>query len=213
MSLAAEKSAFAASWGDSPHLSPRQAYAIAGTLDLWADLFLGEWLKNPSAEPLHTVVPFDQLDPRVMMLVGESRAWAELVRTRCFAVSEEIKDGLLPFDRDGCFFDELLLALALPFAEASLADDPELFEGIPAAEPNDGGYVMPDDEWDSVSDGFDDLCRWDEWEVPLMHDHPLLRAILDARHPFTWFDLAVPTGPGYLNRLAGRETLTTAEPT
>jgi hypothetical protein len=122
-------------------------------------MFLGEWLKDPSAEPLHTVVPFDQLDPRVMMLVGESPAWVELARTRCFAVSDEIKDGVLPFDRDGCFFDELLMALALPNAEASLTDNPELFVGLPkASEPDEDGYVMLDDDWDSVSDGFDDRC-------------------------------------------------------
>lgn len=212
--LAAEQADFIASWEDSPYLTPRQAYAIAGCLDFWADLSLGEWLKDPASEPLHTVTPFEQLDPRVMMLVGESRAWVELARRRCLAVSEEIKNGVLPFDRDGCFFDELLMALALPHAEASLTDEPDLFTGLPVVSASAADdYSLLDDEWDSVSDGFDDRCRWDEWEVPLMWNHPLLRTILVERHPFTWFDPTKPTGPGYLNRLIGIETLVPAGPT
>lgn len=212
--LAAEQASFIASWEGSPYLTPRQAYAIAGCLDFWADLSLGEWLKDPASEPLHTVTPFEQLDPRVMMLVGESRAWAALARRRCLAVSEEIKNGILPFDRDGCFFDELLMALALPYAEASLADEPDLFSGLPIATASaDDDYDLLDDEWDSVSDGFDDRCRWDEWEIPLIWNHPLLRTILEERHPFTWLDPTKATGAGYLNRLIGIETLVPAEST
>lgn len=212
--LAAEQASFIASWEGSHYLTPRQAYAIAGSLDFWADLSLGEWLKEPASEPLHTVTPFEQLDPRVMMLVGESRAWAELARKRCLAVSEEIKNGTLPFDRDGCYFDELLMALALPDAEASLADEPDLFSGLPiAAASADDDYALLDDDWASVSDGFDDRCRWDEWEVPLFMNHPLLRTILEERHPFTWFDAGKPTGAGYLNRLVGLETLVPGEAT
>lgn len=58
-------------------------------------------------------------------------------------------------------------------------------------------------DWDVVSDGFGDACRWDECEAPLRQGHPLLLAILAERHPFTWFDLAEPTGPGYLQRFSG----------
>lgn len=29
----------------------------------------------------------------------------------------------------------------------------------------DDDFVLLDDEWDAVSDGFDDRCRWDEWEI------------------------------------------------
>jgi hypothetical protein len=147
-----------------------------------------------------------------MMLVGESRAWTELARRRCLAVSEEIKNGVLPFDRNGCFFDELLMALALPYAEASLTDEPDIFSGLPLATASrDDDYALLDDEWDSVSDGFDDRCRWDEWEVPLIWNHPLLRTILEERHPLTWFDPTLPSGAGYLNRLIGIETLVPAE--
>jgi transcriptional regulator with XRE-family HTH domain len=50
--LAAEQASFIASWEGSPYLTPRQAYAIAGCLDFWADLALGEWLKDP--RPSHS---------------------------------------------------------------------------------------------------------------------------------------------------------------
>ncbi|MFO6453473.1 MULTISPECIES: helix-turn-helix domain-containing protein [unclassified Aeromicrobium] len=210
--LATYESEFAASWTDNPYLTPRQAYAIAGTLNFWGDMYLAEWLSDPTPEPLHQVTPFERIDLRAMMLVGENKAWVELAKARCFAVANELKDGILPFDRDGCYFDELLMALALPEAREMLTDEHESFTSLPPSTvSNDAESAWTDDDWDAVSDSFDDRCRWDEWEVPTMTNHPLLRAILDARHPFTWFDRATPTGPGYLNRLIGIETLAPAD--
>ena len=205
--LEVESEKFVASWADKPHLTPRQASAIAGTLHLWADLYIREWLRDPSSEPLHQVTPFDALDLRVMMLVGENRAWAAKFAERCDAVADEIAEGVLPFDRAGCFADELLMGMCLDDARTQLEDMPELYEAIPARGPggadgDDDGYWVHDAGWDAVSDGFDDRCRWDEWEVPLMRDYPLLSAILAAHHPFAWFDLTTASGPGYLNRLA-----------
>lgn len=49
---------------------------------MWEDLHLSSWISDPSG-PLHDVPPFDEFDLRVMMLVGESRAWAEAVSQRC----------------------------------------------------------------------------------------------------------------------------------
>lgn len=206
--LAAEQASFTNAWEDCHYLTPRQAYAIACALEWWADLYLGEWLRDPASQSLFEVSPFDQLDLRVMMLVGENRPWVEMARRRCLAVAEEIASGVLPFDRDGCYFDELLMALALSDAQARLADEPEMFEGIAARE--DSGpdeNLVTDQEWDAVSDAFDDRCRWDEWELPLFRRHPLLPRILDERHPCKWFDETSPSGPGYLNRLVGIEVL------
>ncbi|WP_426718196.1 hypothetical protein [Corynebacterium auriscanis] len=86
-----------------------------------------------------------------------------------------------------------------------LKDRPELFEQIPSREAvdDDDIYLIGDDDWDVVSDGFDDVCRWDEWEVPILQGHPLLPAILAERHPYTWFHGGEPSGPGYLQRLSG----------
>ena len=50
---------------------------------------------------------------------------------RCEAVPKEIANGVLPFDRAGRFIDELLIALALPYAEGDLQDMPDLFDGLP----------------------------------------------------------------------------------
>jgi len=196
--------AFTDSWQDSSRLTPRQAYAIAVELDGWADVDIAEWLRDPS-ESLHEVAPFHHFDLRVMMLVGENRAWAEAVRQRCRIISNEIEAGMLPFDRPGPLIDEVLIGAALHSAQESLEDMPELFERIPAREAVDGDedYVIGDDDWDAVSDGFDDACEWDEWEVPLRQGHPLLPAVLAQRHPFTWFDGGEPSGAGYLQRLSG----------
>lgn len=191
------------SWKDSWVLTPRQAASIAMVLDGWADTDIDEWLRDPSSEPLHEVDPFAQIDKRVMMLVGENRAWAALASERCHAVAEEIANGVLPFDRPGCYFDELLMALALPNAEVQLTDCPELFEGLPPRIRADDDSPAADDEWDSTSDGFDDQCRWDEWEVPTYTEHPLLPALLAAHHPYHWFDIGGETGAGYLQRLGG----------
>lgn len=204
--LAVEAEKFVAAWGDRPDLTPRQASAIAGTLSLWADLYIREWLRDPSSEPLYQVTPFDALDLRVMMLVGENRAWAAKFAERCEAVADEIAEGVLPFDRAGCFADELLMGMCLNDAQAQLEDMPKLYAAIPARAPDnadgDDDSWVHDDDWDVVSDGFDDRCQWDEWEVPLMRDYPLLPAILAAHHPFTWFDRMAASGPGYLMRLA-----------
>lgn len=203
--LAKSTAAFVDAWGDSPRLTPRQAYAIAVELDGWADGEIAEWLRDPR-EPLHDVAPFHQFDLRVMMLVGESRAWADAVRRRCRIVSDEIEFGTLPFDRPGPLIDEVLIGAALEGAQASLQDMPELFERIPSREvdvDDDEEYSIGDGDWDSVSDGFDDECQWDEWEVPLRSGHPLLPAVLAARHPFRWFDADEPSGAGYLQRLSG----------
>lgn len=193
---------FTESWKDSTRMTPRQAFAIAVELDGWDDLHIAEWLRNPN-ESLHSVAPFHNFDLRVMMLVGESRAWAEAIGQRCRVISSEIEAGTLPFDRPGPFIDELLMGAVLDGAQALLDDMPELFEGIPAREAvgDDEDYIIGDDDWNVVSDGFDDACRWDEWEVPLMHGHPLLPAVLAQRHPFTWFDSGEPSGAGYLQRL------------
>jgi hypothetical protein len=206
--LAADAEKFTASWADKPYLTPRQASAIAATLSFWADADIKEWLRDPNSEPLHQVAPFDGLDLRVMMLVDENRAWAAKFAERCEAVADEIAEGVLPFDRPGCFADELLMGMCLGDARAQLKDMPELFEAIPAREPDgdhggdDYDSWVHDDDWDAVSDCFDERCRWGEWEVPLMRNYPLLPAILAERHPFTWFDQAAPSDLEFLNRLA-----------
>jgi hypothetical protein len=123
---------------------------------------------------------------------------------RCYAVADQIAGGVLPFDRQGCYFDELLMALALPAAEEHLTEMPEVFEGINARLPfhNEEIHSVGDDEWAMVGDDFDDRCRWDEWHVPVYNDHELLAAILAERHPYTWFDPSPGTGGGYLQDLA-----------
>lgn len=196
--------AFTSSWRNSPRLTLRQAYALAVELDSWADGEIAEWLHDPSG-PLHEVAPFCHFDLRVMMLVGENRAWAEGVRQRCRIISNEIEMGSLPFDRTGPLIDEILIGAALEGAQSLLKDLPELFERIPSQEAvdDDDFYLIGDDDWGVVSDGFDDVCRWDEWEVPILQGHPLLPTILAERHPFSWFDGGEASGSGYLQRLSG----------
>ncbi|MGB8405946.1 MAG: hypothetical protein WCE30_17945 [Mycobacterium sp.] len=197
---------FQDAWSECPILTPRQAYAIAGVLDFWGDHDIGLWLDGTLEGPLHEVAPFDSLDRRVMIYVNDNKAWAQKARERCYMVSDEIESGVLPFDRDGCFFDELLIACALPEAKEQLEDMPELFDRIPrrvrAAQDEDDWWVL-DDDWDVVSNHFDNKCRWDEWEVPLINNHPLLAAVIRDRHPYTWFNPTEPSGPGYLQRLMG----------
>jgi transcriptional regulator with XRE-family HTH domain len=195
--------AFTTSWADDPRLTPRQAYAIAVTLETWSDGALHEWLRDPSAEPLHDVEPFSYFDRRIMFHVDENRAWADDTRERCRLLAAELEHGTLPFDRDGIYMDEVLIGATLAAAETYLTDMPELFDALPErlAVERDGDYCPGDDDCELVSDAYDDASRWDEWEVPVLAGHDLLPAILAARHPFTWFDKTPPTGPGYLHQL------------
>ena len=187
--------AFADSWKDSSTLTPRQAYAISLQLDLWADTDIAEWLRDPS-EPLHEVSPFDHFDLRVMMHVGENRAWAEGVRQRCYVVSDEIQSGTLPFDRPEPLIDEILIGAALDGAQGLLEDMPELFAKIPSRDGifDDEHFEIGDDDWEVVAEGFSDACGSDDWEIPLWKWHPLLPLVLTRRPPFTWFDLGGTSG-------------------
>jgi hypothetical protein len=148
-----------------------------------------------------------------MMYVNENKAWAAKVQERCFALHDEIESGILPFDRDGCYFDELLMAAVLSEAEDVLNDMPALFDEIPARPStsrddeddidDNAETALSDDDWGWARYCFADRCRWDEWEVPVIKDDPLLPAILADSHPYTWFDSKPSTGPGYLQRLMG----------
>ncbi|WP_167541003.1 helix-turn-helix domain-containing protein [Rhodococcus jostii] len=197
-------------WNDSVTLTPRQAYALTVILHGWADTDLTMWIDGDLDCPLHDVGPFAGIDRRAMFYVDGNKAWAAKALERCRAVAKEIESGTLPFNRPGCFFDELLMAAALHEAPHIMDQLPELFEGITPRPFRDftddddvDDFYMVDEEWDAVSDRFDDLCRWDEWEVPLYADHDLLPAILAERNPFNWFDRAEGTGAGYLQKLSG----------
>jgi len=202
-----------ASWGSRERLTPRQAAAIAISLDIWGDLYLGEWLDSSGDRtPLHEIAPFAFLDLRVMVLVAENPAWVALAKKRCHAVAQEMRSGVLPFDRPGCFFDEVIMAPALARAVDFLADESDSLEGLPAYEraatgdiddEHDEDHLLVDDDWDAVSDGFDDAARFDAWEMPSYAAHPLLGAVLRERHPFEWFDLEFAPDRGLVDASPG----------
>ncbi|MCO8127250.1 hypothetical protein NHL50_08520 [Acidimicrobiia bacterium EGI L10123] len=187
-------------WDGDGRLTPRQAAALIYILGWWHDIDLQEWLERPD-EPLHQVGPFRLLDQRAMMLVDGNRTFAALARERCAAVASELQAGTLPFDRPGCFFDEVLMAVALPEAQELLLDQPDLFETLPERTSElsgDDDCDIADDDWDVVSDGFDDAASWGDWEVPRSWNppHPLLRHLLNERPPFQWFDPPTPATTG-----------------
>jgi transcriptional regulator with XRE-family HTH domain len=189
--LAQRAAGFAEAWADCSYLTPRQAGALATRLASWSDN-IAEWLEAPFEQPLHEVGPFESIDRRVMIYVDENRAWAAKAQERCDAMSEEVESGVLPFDRDGCFFDELLVGAALPEARAIYTALPDMFADIPAraVARDDGadGATVTDDDWDGAGEAFDDLCRWETSQVPLYTDHPLLAGLIADMHPYTWFD-------------------------
>lgn len=193
----------ASAWESHGRLTPRQAAAFIHTLSWWADLELGEWLRSRE-EPLHEVGPFCYFDVRVMMLVGDNAAFAAAAMDRCRVVAEEIERGVLPFDRPGCFFDEVLMAAALPAAQAVVEDEAEMLEGIPARSGTKlpdhvdledvdwDNYEFGDSDWDSTSDYFDDEAYWGDWEVPVMSGYVAIPLLLERFHPFRWFDIVRP---------------------
>jgi DNA-binding XRE family transcriptional regulator len=184
----------AVAWRDCPTLTPRQALGLAMSLTFFGNISIAGWLDDPEMQPLHEVAPFDAFDLRVMMRIDENRAWAQAALLRCREVAGGIENGVLPFDRPGCFFDEVVMAPALAMARSLPIDDaPGLFQEVPARTHSDcpKGWVC-DDDWDQVHEHFHEICRWPDWELPLMVGHPHLAALLSGRHPFLWFD-ALPT--------------------
>ncbi|MGI0522146.1 helix-turn-helix transcriptional regulator [Microbacterium maritypicum] len=176
---------FERAWDGYSQITPRQAYAIAAVLDLWADE-LATWIGSSHGEPLHQIGPLASFDSRVMFYVGENLAFAGVVRDRCSAVAREIEEGVLPHMRPGRFIDEVLIGAALPSAHAHLDEMPELFERISPRVVDDDEQVG-DEDWDVLSDWIDDESYAADWEVPL--GLPTLPTLLEHRHPFTWFDL------------------------
>lgn len=69
--------ALTAAWIDSGVLTPRQAYAIALALPVWADGEFHEWLRDHASAPLHDVGPFARSHRRLMFHVGGTRAFAQ----------------------------------------------------------------------------------------------------------------------------------------
>jgi DNA-binding XRE family transcriptional regulator len=186
-------------WKECSYLTPRQASAIATGLAVWS-YSIDLWIHGESELPLHEVGPFEAIDRRVMMYVNENKAWAAKAQERCDAVAGEIERGVLPFDRDACFFDELLIGAALRQAMAILDAMPDIFDEIPArvrsSEHNDDERQVFDDNWDAVEDAFAERCQWGVWQVPLYQDHPVLAELLAELHPFAWFDSPQPFDDG-----------------
>lgn len=201
---------YARTWGENPAITPRQAYAISLQLSVWADMYIAEWLLSPD-DPLHGISPFDDLDLRVMMMVGDNRAWAEGVRRRCREIAGEIEDGVLPCDRPGPYIDEVLVGAAMSSAATWMADDPDIVDGVPARESvvpadDEEGYIVGDYDWGELEDEYDDRCLWGDWDIPLLPGSPMLRTLLQQRHPYTWLDPQVDVAPdaeGGLDRLLG----------
>lgn len=179
-------------WGECPFMTPRQAYAISVQLDIWNDAHIAEWVRSPD-EPLHTVDPFDAFDLRVMMLLGENRAWAAGVAERCTVIAREIEGGVLPCDRPGPYIDEVLFGAAIPAAREWAEDDPSLMESVPPREEpgldaNDDVYRVEDDDWSELYGEFDDRSRWIHYDVPLYKGNAVLRTLLNEQPPLTWLD-------------------------
>lgn len=193
-------------WGDCPYMTPRQAYAISVQLDVWNDLAISEWVLRPE-DPLYCVGPFDSLDLRVMMLVGDNRAWAAGVAQRCEAIAREIEAGVLPCDRPGPYMNEVLFGAAMNAARAWAAVDPTLMEPVPARDetrfdPSAGVNWTEDDEWGELYGEFDDRARWIDYLSPLLIGNPALRLLLDKRPPLTWLDPRIEPDPE-LQRILG----------
>lgn len=179
--------AFLAGWKDSRVMSPRQAKAIVYVLSSWGDTSTPFWLNGQDEMPLCFASGFSNLDLRVMMLVGDNKAWAASFAERCLAVAKEMHGGHLPMEHLDCFMDEVLIGLALSDAQDFLENtaDHGMFDGLPAS-------LLPvgptDDDWDSVEEELHDQVNYTDWRVPSVAG-PELVALLETRHPFTWFDV------------------------
>lgn len=172
-------------WRHHPHLTPRQAAALVAALNTIADVHLAPWLQDPR-DPLHEVVPFDELDRRALIHLNENRAWVTEAQDRCWAVAENVLRGELPHDGTTCYFDELVVYAACHLAADSYADHVAegFFDTIPEA-----GH---DDDWLAVSSWLTDEMRSNAHYLfaSTTPGDPHVATELAAHHPFTWFDFA-----------------------
>jgi hypothetical protein len=129
-------------------LTPRQALCVGVVLGGWV-MELQNWLNDRHLEALHRVGPFASFDLRVMILINESRPWAEIAQGHCEALNTDLNAGKLPMlcERAPCYFDELLIATALPLGEERFGEEaePDRFLGVPerpAAEVGSNGDTI-----------------------------------------------------------------------
>ncbi len=216
--LAEQAAQFERHWHDSLFMTPRQAHDLAGQMHLWADssFFI---LDNDS---FHGGLPFDEFDLRVMMSIGENRAWLEQAGRRCHDLGDLLMHGINPLDHAHCLFDEVML-LAAVVELMETADDRE--EHVrpqpparltPDADDPDQEYSDPydrpieDDQWSRLGQqilsrsatpeiveavlGFSGFD--DDWEDERQYGQSALDGIGEpgspAPHPFRWFDQRVP---------------------
>lgn len=179
---------FEAAWGDSSVLTPRQAAAISSCLEDWIPLDLDSWLLRETTARLHEMPLLTGLDLRVMILINENPAWVAAARDRCRAVGAEIKEGTLPFDRPGCFFDEVMMGLVLGYAKDLATDTPDMFDGVAVRGEEGHPDEVLDDDWAMLIDLFDQHARWEKWEIAITPGHPLTPLLLRNQPPYTWFD-------------------------
>ncbi len=175
-------------WGTSAHLTVRQAATLTTLLLWWAEVTIPQWLDDPDG-PLHRVAPFDGLDLRVMVLINENRAWAELAGQRCRAVGTQMASGILPsFGPHPRYFDEVLVALALQAAPAHMRDEDTMDPASLILPRTPDEVTASEHGWSDAVNRLDEVAAWWDWDVPTVPGSGDLRPLLMARHPFTWFD-------------------------
>ncbi|RLP76844.1 XRE family transcriptional regulator [Mycetocola tolaasinivorans] len=190
---------FSIPWVQSPYFSPRQAAAVASVMDDWTHHDLDQWIRIPNASPLHTIPPFSEFDIRVMITIGENRAYAAAVRERCRHLSVRIQRGGLPFGCTGPYIDEPIFGATVLRAPTIPRNTPELFDALPEGiNRTDGaGQLRGDHRWAHLDRAFSELAEesaWGQklgcipWDAPLHPDHAELPALLAAHHPHTWLD-------------------------
>jgi transcriptional regulator with XRE-family HTH domain len=139
-------------WSRSRILTPRQAFVIDGTIEMWQD-FLQSMFDSVE---LYEISPFDLVDSRALFSVAGNKLWVKHAGSAMQSHHKMLTNGMHPVEHTHSFFDELLFALAV--ADAPSAE--EHYQQIGIEMP---GEIPLGDELEEDADD----APWDDWDSPM----------------------------------------------
>ncbi|WP_040833943.1 LacI family DNA-binding transcriptional regulator [Nocardia brevicatena] len=186
-------------WSGSKLLTPRQAFLIVGTIDMWQDYLRA---MSDSTE-IDEISPFDSIDPRALFPVAGNKLWPQHAGTAMRSHIKMLTHGLHPVEESHSFFDELLFACSVAdapateeyYLEAEIAMPGEIPLGSDQDFTDDEEAEFPWDDWESLMErillGASPVCDALSALLPFDDVDPHVGkpdiSDVEIPHPFTWF--------------------------
>ncbi|MFF3224628.1 LacI family DNA-binding transcriptional regulator [Nocardia suismassiliense] len=197
-------------WSESKILTPRQAFLIVGTIDLWQDYLDA----MADSDEIDEISPFDSIDARVLFPASGNRLWLRHAGKEMRHHITMLTRGIHPVEHHHSFFDEVLFTTAISYApsteEQYLEAEIEMPGEIPLGDEedfeDDQGVNAPWDDWGSLMERIllgwspvaDELSAILPFHVVDPHVEPSTIGEVSVPHPFEWFNNTIEGWGGFV---------------